>query len=72
MKLSVSIPDEVVEFLDAYAKKAGATRSAAVQDAIRLLRTSGMGGAYANAWDDWANSDDAVLWEASSSDGLGS
>ena len=37
MKLSVSIPDEVVEFLDAYAKKTGATRSAAVQDAIRPL-----------------------------------
>jgi Arc/MetJ-type ribon-helix-helix transcriptional regulator len=72
MKLSVSLPDEVVEFLDEYARKVGATRSAAVQEAVRLLRTSRMGGAYASAWDEWADSDDAVVWEETAADGMGS
>ena len=38
MKVSVSLPDEDVEFLDAYARSQGlASRSATVHKAVRLL-----------------------------------
>ncbi|MDX2382178.1 MAG: ribbon-helix-helix domain-containing protein, partial [Acidimicrobiia bacterium] len=41
MKVSVSVPDEDIEFLDKYAKTHRvASRSAALQHAIRLLRAS--------------------------------
>ncbi len=42
MELSVDLPDEDVEFLDEYVAGNGlASRSAAVQHAIHLLRISG-------------------------------
>ena len=51
MKVSVSLPEEDVEFLDAYADSQGITsRSAVLHKAVRLLRASGLGGAYENAW----------------------
>ena len=50
MKISVSLPDEDVEFLDAYAAAEGvASRSAVVHKAVRLLKASGLGGAYEDA-----------------------
>jgi Arc/MetJ-type ribon-helix-helix transcriptional regulator len=72
MKLSVSLPDEDVEFLDEYARIAGIkSRSAVVQRALRVLRAAELGPAYAQAWQDWDTSDDADLWESVSADGLG-
>lgn len=51
MKLSVSLSREDVEFLDEYARTAGVrSRSAVIQRAVRLLRTSELGPAYAEAW----------------------
>ncbi len=39
MKVSVSLPDEDIEFLDAYAQEQGiGSRSADVHKAVRLLR----------------------------------
>jgi Arc/MetJ-type ribon-helix-helix transcriptional regulator len=71
MKLSVSLPDEDVDFLDAYAASQGiASRSAAVHKAVRLLRASELGPAYEQAWDDWSGSDDAELWDQATDDGL--
>lgn len=71
MKLSVSLPDEDVEFLDRYAASQGiASRSAAVHKAVRLLRASQLGPAYEDAWAEWADSSDADLWESAVSDGL--
>ena len=71
MKVSVSLPDEDVEFLDAYAESRGiASRSAVVHKAVRLLRASGLGAAYEQAWDEWGQRD-AELWETTSTDGLG-
>lgn len=70
MKVSVSLPDEDVEFLDRYAANRGIeSRSAAVHKAVRLLRASELGPAYEDAWSDWAASEDAALWESTSSDG---
>ena len=71
MKLSVSLPDEDVEFLDRYAASQGMpSRSAAVHKAVRLLRASELGPAYEDAWAEWVDSEEADLWESTISDGL--
>lgn len=71
MKLSISLPDEDVEFLDTYtADHDMPSRSAAVQKAVRLLRASGLGAAYEDAWADWADSEDGELWEPTAGDGV--
>ena len=73
MKISVSLPDEDVEFLDEYAKSPGiGSRSAVVQRAVRLLRASGLGPAYAEAWEEWGASGEAEAWDSVVADGLGS
>lgn len=72
MKVSVSLPDEDVEFLDAYAATRGIpSRSAALHRAIRLLRASELGPDYEAAWAEWSRTDDEQLWEATARDGLG-
>lgn len=72
MKVSVSLPDEDVEFLDDYAASHGmASRSAAVHKAVRLLRSSGLGAAYEQAWSEWAADGEDDVWEAAISDGVG-
>lgn len=71
MKLSVSLPDDDVAVLDEHARKAGLrSRSAAIHQAVRLLRQSGLEEDYAAAWADWERSDDRDLWEAAAGDGL--
>jgi Arc/MetJ-type ribon-helix-helix transcriptional regulator len=70
MKLSISLPDEDVEFLDEYTADNGMrSRSAAVHKAVRLLRASGLGAAYEDAWSQWASTEDRELWESTASDG---
>jgi Arc/MetJ-type ribon-helix-helix transcriptional regulator len=72
MKVSVSLPDDDVEFLDNYAEHQGfASRSAVLHKAVRLLRASELGAAYEEAWADWSASDDGALWESVANDGLG-
>lgn len=71
MKVSVSLPDDDVEFLDAYARARGiGSRSAAVHRAVHLLRASELATDYAKAWDEWAASDDSRDWELTAADGL--
>ena len=71
MKLSVSLPDEDVEVLDAFAQRAGLpSRSAALQHAIRLLRHPDLEQDYAAAWQEWDASEDGALWGSTSADGL--
>ncbi|MHB1713239.1 MAG: ribbon-helix-helix domain-containing protein [Acidimicrobiales bacterium] len=71
MKLSVSLPDEDVAVLDEHAHKAGLrSRSAAIHQAVRLLRQSGLEEDYAAAWQDWERSGDRDLWETAAGDGL--
>ena len=73
MKLSVSLPDEDVEFLDQYAKSQGyESRSAVVHKAVRLLRAAELGTDYAKAWDEWSESGEAAAWDAVVGDGLAS
>ncbi len=70
MKVSVSLPEADVEFLDSYAKSRGIeSRSAAVQKAVALLRTSELSGAYEDAFGSW-DSEEAEAWDAVAADGL--
>ncbi len=70
MKVSVSLPDSDVEFLDAYARDQGyGSRSAALHEAVRLLRAAELGDAYADAWREWSDSGEADLWESVTGDG---
>ncbi len=72
MKVSVSLPGEDVEFLDAYVRERHLdSRSAALQQAVHLLRTGELSAAYEGAWDEWGSSKDAELWDETSKDGLG-
>ena len=71
MKVSVSLPGDDVAFLDEYAKERGLeSRSAAVHQAVRMLRVAELGAEYEAAWDEWAASEDAALWDSTSADGL--
>src|SRR5580692_5318190 len=73
VKVSVSLPEDDVEFLDSYAQAQGAqSRSAVLHKAVGLLRAAQLADAYEDAWDSWASSDDAVAWETAAADGLGS
>lgn len=72
MKLSVSLPEEDVEFLDSYAEAQGiSSRSAVVHKAVRLLKASELGPSYEQAWADWDGSEEAAAWEETTADGLG-
>lgn len=69
MKVSVSLPDADVEFLDTYARAQGfASRSAALHEAVRLLRSAELGDAYAEAWQEWSDTGEEQLWEPTASD----
>lgn len=71
MKLSVSLPDDDLAFLDEYMAKVGIpTRSAAVQKAIRLLRAAELAEAYEAAFEEWSASEDAELWDSTVGDGI--
>jgi Arc/MetJ-type ribon-helix-helix transcriptional regulator len=71
MKVSVSLPGEDVSFLDEYARDQGLeSRSAAVQRAVRLLRTAELGGTYQAAWEEWAAEEDGRLWDTTAGDGF--
>lgn len=64
MKVSVSLPDEDVEFLDAYAAEQGfESRSAVLHKAVRLLRAVELSDAYQDAWREWEDTGDAAAWE---------
>jgi Predicted transcriptional regulators containing the CopG/Arc/MetJ DNA-binding domain len=70
MKLSVSLPQNDVDFIDDYvARTELTTRSGVVQRALELLRASQLEEVYGAAWDEWSDSADASAWEAASADG---
>jgi Arc/MetJ-type ribon-helix-helix transcriptional regulator len=70
MKISVSLTDEDVEYVDIYARRQGVhSRSAVIREALRLLRASELGPDYAAAWDEWSG-DEQEAWDATVADGL--
>jgi len=71
MKLSVSLPDSDVVYVDDYARRRGAaSRSSVVHRAIELLRASELEDAYADAFDAWSDSGEADAWQGTSGDGI--
>ena len=71
--MSVSLPEEDIEFLDTYVKgQSAGSRSAALHKAVGLLRAAQLADAYEDAWASWADSDDSRSWESSVDDGLDS
>jgi Arc/MetJ-type ribon-helix-helix transcriptional regulator len=71
MKVSMSLPQEDVEFLDAYAQTRGyPSRSAVLHKAVRLLRAAELSDAYEEAWAEWATTGEAGVWEAAIGDGM--
>ena len=71
MKVSVSLPDDDIVFLDEYAQRQGyPSRSAVVHRAVRLLRATELGASYEAAWDEWSRAQDDEGGNAVSGDGL--
>jgi hypothetical protein len=69
VKISASLIDADVEFLDSYAAETGRpSRSAALHDAVEALRNLTLQDMYEVAWDEWAS--EAEIWEATAKDGL--
>ncbi len=69
MKLSVSLPDDDVEFLDSYAETHRIeSRSAAVHQAVRLLRASELVPAYDEAFAEFEAEQE--IWDRAAADGL--
>jgi Arc/MetJ-type ribon-helix-helix transcriptional regulator len=67
MKLSVSLPEDDVAFLDDFAQRGGArSRSSAIHRAIELLRMNELEEAYADAFGEWDDS----AWETTIADGI--
>lgn len=71
MKLSISLSDDDVAFVDDYVAAAGlASRSAAIQRALHLLRQPELEQDYEQAWEEWAASGDQAAWDSTVGDGL--
>ncbi|MEI6497162.1 MAG: ribbon-helix-helix domain-containing protein [Actinomycetota bacterium] len=71
MKVSVSLPDDDVAFLDAYAEHEGySSRSAVLHKAVRLLRASELGAAYEDAWATWSADSGNDASDVTARDGL--
>jgi Arc/MetJ-type ribon-helix-helix transcriptional regulator len=71
VKVSVSLPDEDVAFVDEYAARVGIpSRSSVLQHAIGLLRTADLERAYEAAFEEWDGSSDAAAWDSVGRDGL--
>lgn len=71
MKLSVSLPDEDVAVLDAYVERLGLpSRSAGLQQAIRMLRFPTLEDDYAEAWEEWSAAGNDASWSETVGDGL--
>jgi len=70
MKISISLPDEVVAALDEFARTAGLrSRSAVVRHAVRLLQLPDLEEDYEAAWQEWEASGDQASWDATTADG---
>ncbi len=70
-KISVSLSEADLAFLDREALDGRfPTRSAAVQEGIRLLREARLADAYAEAFGEWNDQGDERGWDAASTDGV--
>lgn len=70
-KLSVSLSESDLEYIDELALARSGNRSAAIHDLVRIARERAAVRDYAMANDDWIASGDAGVWEAAETDALG-
>lgn len=67
----MSLSDDDLKFVDEQTDSGiYASRSAAVQAAISLLRDRPHTDSYAAAWSEWEDSGDSASWEQAAQDGL--
>lgn len=66
MKISVSLPESDIAFLD----QMGTNRSAVLHEAVQLLRRRDLGEQYAQEFAQFADSGDQQLWDTTLADGL--
>jgi Arc/MetJ-type ribon-helix-helix transcriptional regulator len=72
MKVSVSLPQEDISYLDDYARSQGiGSRSAVLHKAVGLLRATELEDSYADAWSSWQTSGNSEAWEPVTGDGVG-
>lgn len=71
MKLSVSLPETQVAFLDRYRQEHGlSSRSEVLQVALKLLQGRMLEEEYRAAGEEWQRNGDAKLWNEVDSEGL--
>lgn len=71
MKLSISLADDDLEFIDEFAAThAVPGRSAVLQQALRLLKEAELEKQYEAAMDEWFESGENEVWDAVVGDGL--
>jgi Arc/MetJ-type ribon-helix-helix transcriptional regulator len=71
MKVSVSLPDDDLSFLDTYVREYEYdSRSSALHHAVNKLRAEQLAAAYEDAWGTWAGSGEHEVWDVAVSDGL--
>ena len=69
MRISVSLPNSNVDFLDQYVElKQPPSRSAALHRAVHLLKANELGKDYGAAWSEWRIEEE--LWGSILSDGI--
>ena len=69
MKITIDLPSDDLEFLDAYAKRQGYdTRSDVLHRAVALLATTELSPDYESAWNDWNRSGESDVWSSSADD----
>ena len=69
--MSVSLSPSEVAVLDKYAQSAGLkSRSAAIQQAIKLLGDPDLEDAYTAAWQEWEDAGEAGAWAVTAADGV--
>ncbi|AFN47422.1 ribbon-helix-helix protein, CopG family [Arachnia propionica F0230a] len=67
----MSLSPSEVAVLDKYAQSAGLkSRSAAIQQAIKLLGDPDLEDAYTAAWQEWEDAGEAEAWAATVADGV--
>jgi predicted transcriptional regulator len=70
-KVSVSLSDDDISFLDQYAGRAQETRSGVIHAAIKALRREQLVEEYAQAFAEFEDTGEAALWDSTSGDGIG-
>lgn len=70
-KISVSLPEADVQFLDQQVSVGYyESRSAALHAALARLRQDELTEEYQSAFEEWSKTEDAQLWDGTVSDGL--